>query len=425
MKIRLKDIMDERMSRILLYVAGGAAGVLMAAVVLCNLLLIVSSIRNPGQMPSAFGRKPAIVLSGSMEPTFMVGDVILLKKTKHPDQLEVGDVACYLYSGKATTHRVIERFEADGKPRYIMKGDYNNVEDRLAVDPEQIQGVWTGGRIPGLGRVLMFMQSTMGMFLLLICPLAGLLSWDILKRRQEDQIRREAWERGEVEADGGGAGTGRGGASRLRREWKQLTDPGRRREAAEPWTAAADENTRMHVMAASKYENACPPALAASEDENTRPRKMVSSAEDEDYRRLQEELSYYRREEARRHREEQERERSSFRRKESRRAAQDEEFAFYSGMGDDMDCYADLEAAAEHYRRMKESLARFRRMEALMNRCRKLEEELVRYEKLAERLNTYDRKPGEPNQGFGDEPPVDHINRQDRTERAEQGGKRQ
>jgi len=118
----------------------------MLFMILCNLLLIVSNVKEPDQMPSVFGIRPAIVLSGSMEPTFYPGDVILLKKTKEPEELEVGDVVCYLYSGKATTHRITERFEADGKTRYVMKGDFNNVEDRLAVDPEQIQGVWTGGK---------------------------------------------------------------------------------------------------------------------------------------------------------------------------------------------------------------------------------------------------------------------------------------
>ena len=211
MEVKLKRFLETPGKQRVLYIAGGIATVLMAAVIFCNLLLIVSNIREPNQMPSVFGIRPAIVLSGSMSPTFEAGDMILLKKTKKPDELEVGDVACYLYSGKATTHRVIERFEAEGKPRYIMKGDYNNVEDRLAVDPEQIQGVWTGGRIRHLGKFLMFLQSTMGMFLFLICPLAGVLAWDILRRRKADRLRQEYGEGGGYEYGEGqeAAGLGR------------------------------------------------------------------------------------------------------------------------------------------------------------------------------------------------------------------------
>jgi len=379
MEANFKRFLEAPGKQIVLYIAGGVAAVLMAVVIFCNLLLIVSNIREPNQMPSAFGIRPAIVLSGSMSPAFEAGDVIFLKKTKEPDKLNVGDVACYLYSGKATTHRVIERFEAEGKPRYIMKGDYNNVEDRLAVDPEQIQGVWNGGRVRHLGSFLMFLQSTMGMFVFLICPLAGVLAWDILKRRNADRLRRECWENGEALEYGENhdmAETGILTAFRRILEHRTEKEP-RRREREFRW-----RESEPYGFTERRAEE------AAEEEELPRPsrrRQPIPARErpGEFYRPVE---SYEPWEQAAA----MERSDRPDRGRRSR-LDRDDEFYYYSQLDDDLDYYQELEEAAEHYRKMKESLKRYKRMEAVMNRCRRLEEELSRYEALADRLEAFER----------------------------------
>ena len=407
MEAKIKRFLEEPGKRVILYLAGGMAAVLMAVIIFCNLLLIVSNIREPNQMPSAFGIRPAIVLSGSMSPTFEAGDVILLKKTKEPYNLEVGDVACSLYSGKATTHRIIERFEAEGKPRYIMKGDYNNVEDRLAVDPEQIQGVWTGGRIRRLGNFLMFLQSTMGMFVFLICPLAGVLSWDILKRRRTDRLRRKQWERGVSPEYGENRDTAETGiftAFRGILERRTEKEP-RRRDQEARW-----RESESYGPVERRTEE------AAEEEEISRPsrrRQPVPARErpGECYRPME---SYEPWEQA-----------AAMERPDRSRRDRDDEFYYYSQLDDELDYYQELEEAAEHYRKMKESLTRYKRMEAVMNRCRRLEEELSRYEALADRLEAFERanRHGRQNrhagttgngvseQGARQEPLVDHIER--------------
>lgn len=168
-------------------------------VIVINVVLIVSNLKDPDHMPGVAGIRPTIVLSGSMEPAFYPGDVILIKDTDHPEALQVGDVVCYQYSGKATTHRVMQVLESEGKISYVTKGDNNNVEDRLAVEPDQIEGVWTGTRIPKLGNVLMFAQTSMGMLVLIICPLAALLAWDLLKRKRSGGKEKKRTE--ELEAE--------------------------------------------------------------------------------------------------------------------------------------------------------------------------------------------------------------------------------
>lgn len=119
--------------------SGRAAGVvsvllcvLLFPVILVNVIIIANTYLHPDEIPGAFGVKPVAVLSGSMEDTFMTGDLIFLHKTD-PANLQEGDVICYLASGQAVTHRIV-RVERDGggATRYITKGDANNAGGRRA-----------------------------------------------------------------------------------------------------------------------------------------------------------------------------------------------------------------------------------------------------------------------------------------------------
>ena len=87
----------------------------------------------------------------------------------------------------------------EGEVRYVTRGDANNTEDRLPVTADQIQGIWKGGRIGGLGSMILFMQTTTGMILFIICPLLLFLLWDIWRRRRADQ--EEASHTAQLEAE--------------------------------------------------------------------------------------------------------------------------------------------------------------------------------------------------------------------------------
>ncbi len=140
-------------------VLGAVLCILFIPIIILNVILIVSNYMHPGEMPEAFGVKPAVVLSGSMEPEIMTGDLIFLHRADTAD-LKEGDVICYLISGKAVTHRIIKVIQdSGGQERYITRGDANNVEDRQPVSPDQVQGIWKGGRIGGLGNLFIHMQT--------------------------------------------------------------------------------------------------------------------------------------------------------------------------------------------------------------------------------------------------------------------------
>ena len=85
------------------------------------------------------GWKPVVVVSGSMEPTLGVGDVLLIDD--HPDEL-VGQRAVVTFpsptdEGSLITHRVF----AVEQGEYITKGDANPTPDTTPVDPATVTGV--------------------------------------------------------------------------------------------------------------------------------------------------------------------------------------------------------------------------------------------------------------------------------------------
>lgn len=85
----------------------------------------------------------AAVGSGSMEPTIMIGDAIIVDKTvaKDPNKLTVGDVLVFKIKDTIYTHRIIEIKEVNGKKAMITKGDREGqAVDTWVVTNENIIG---------------------------------------------------------------------------------------------------------------------------------------------------------------------------------------------------------------------------------------------------------------------------------------------
>jgi len=88
-----------------------------------------------------FGVKPLIVMTGSMEPNYNIGDLIIVKEIAK-ENININDVITYsLENGKDTvTHRVVEIVNQDGETMYRTKGDNNNSADSELVKYSQVQG---------------------------------------------------------------------------------------------------------------------------------------------------------------------------------------------------------------------------------------------------------------------------------------------
>lgn len=104
------------------------------------------------------GYRSYTVLSGSMEPEFYPGDMVITKHKSKTD-IKLNDIVTYKDNdGVIITHRIIEE-TPDG---YITKGDNNNVEDADILTEENIIGE-VKFSIPKLGYVSDFLSKPMVM----------------------------------------------------------------------------------------------------------------------------------------------------------------------------------------------------------------------------------------------------------------------
>lgn len=134
-------------------------------------------------------QKPAInmytIISGSMEPTIHVYDVVFDVAPKSPQDIKVGDVITFtstssISQGLLVTHRVQDIRIVNGKYEYVTKGDYNPTADSSTAKYEDIIGK-VAFKIPQLGRVQFFVSSKAGWFFVVLLPAMGVIVYDVMK----------------------------------------------------------------------------------------------------------------------------------------------------------------------------------------------------------------------------------------------------
>ena len=103
------------------------------------------------------------VISGSMEPTYSVGDLLYVKAV-NPATVCVGDPITFILNENLTvaTHRVV-RVDAENQ-HFYTKGDANEIEDGDPVHFKNVIGV-PKFSIPKLGYVSDFVQNSPGMYI--------------------------------------------------------------------------------------------------------------------------------------------------------------------------------------------------------------------------------------------------------------------
>ncbi len=171
-------------------------------VFIAALFLAVVTRANPSGIPSAFGHRTFVVLSGSMTGTFDVGDLIV-DRTVTPEQ------AAHLHKGQVIsfevvtpkgqlasvfTHRIyLVRHLLNARTQsyttaYETKGDANPYPDGNRVLPGQVLGVYEY-RIPDAGYVLDALHQPWVFILMITIPFAVLVAG--LARRRLQAISAE------------------------------------------------------------------------------------------------------------------------------------------------------------------------------------------------------------------------------------------
>jgi len=128
--------------------------VLVILMVLCAVFLMGSRV---------MGYQVYTVISGSMEPTYSVGDLLYVKDVD-PDTIKVGDPLTFVLNEDlvVATHRVV-RVDSENR-HFYTKGDANETEDAAPVHFNNVIGV-PEFSIPKLGYVSDFIQNPPGMYI--------------------------------------------------------------------------------------------------------------------------------------------------------------------------------------------------------------------------------------------------------------------
>jgi len=115
-----------------------------------------------------------VVVSGSMEPVFYRGDVVVIEKTNflgiqevNPSDLKVGDIIIYqaTWFPEPVIHRIISiQTGSDGQTYYVTKGDNNPKPDPSLVSTSQVQAkvVSLGDQpliIPKIGYITLWIRG--------------------------------------------------------------------------------------------------------------------------------------------------------------------------------------------------------------------------------------------------------------------------
>ena len=127
--------------------------IIMIIIIFLSLIILTQYITDNDK--AFLGFRIFRVETGSMQPKYMVGDVIIVKE-KPIDEIAIGDDVTYwgtsgTMKDKLVTHRVIDIEEKDGQKLFHTQGIANNTKDPI-VYSEQINGV-VQGRLFGLTAI--------------------------------------------------------------------------------------------------------------------------------------------------------------------------------------------------------------------------------------------------------------------------------
>ncbi len=127
-----------------------------------NLYTIIARVFFKNNLPKVFGFTQVVVISGSMRPTYEIGDMLILREQK---SYQVNDIVTYRWGRTFVTHRIVGL--QDGDPtRFITKGDFNNVSDQ-AVSISEIEGKVIL-RIPSIGNITLFLRTPIGILIMVL-----------------------------------------------------------------------------------------------------------------------------------------------------------------------------------------------------------------------------------------------------------------
>ncbi len=153
--------------------------VLVIIIVFCAVFLVGSRL---------LGYECYTVISGSMEPEYMVGDLLYVKDVD-VNTIKVGEPITFILNEDlvVATHRVV-RIDTENK-RFYTKGDANEIEDSEPVHFNNVIGV-PEFSIPKLGYVADFVQHPPGIYITIgvgVLLILAVFIPDLIGKKKKDE----------------------------------------------------------------------------------------------------------------------------------------------------------------------------------------------------------------------------------------------
>ena len=183
-------------NRILKTVFGVIEWILCAILVLLIILTGFQKFSNQGNF---FGYRIYTIASGSMIPTYDIGDTLLIKEMP-ASEIHVGDAVTYISEksgadGMIITHQVMQvNVDKDGKYSFHTKGIANNIEDPIVYE-DQVLGkvVHKFFFLSFLGKIT---TNIVLIFIFVVIPIAFIIAMELFKilNDKDDEIEEEVEE---------------------------------------------------------------------------------------------------------------------------------------------------------------------------------------------------------------------------------------
>lgn len=173
--------------------------ILVFLVFICISVFIQTRV-NPNKIPSIFGYKPFVVLSGSMEAEIFKGDLAVTREVDI-DTLQENDIVAFRDADNhVVTHRIVDVVTENNEKKLITKGDNNNSNDSKAVEAKDIEGKYLF-KLSGFGNFVLVMQEpvTLVIVLVLIAVIGGgwmMLGNNKLSKDERNELEKLRKERG-------------------------------------------------------------------------------------------------------------------------------------------------------------------------------------------------------------------------------------
>lgn len=138
-------------------------------------ILTTFNAKKTGSVPSIGGYKILNVLTGSMNPTFDAGSMIIIKETPE-NEIKEGDIITYNFDGSTNivTHRVVEIIQGSDGNEYITRGDANNANDPNAIKYKNVEGVVIKS-MPKVGEVVQYIGENIVVIIIVILAVCGVI----------------------------------------------------------------------------------------------------------------------------------------------------------------------------------------------------------------------------------------------------------